>query len=151
MVIYNRFTSKLQMEYSVQSQKILRSTFVKEEGKTLVVQQGMERVLRSHWLWAVKSSYPIQNPLVLITTIISWQYFALATSATICPAVSHMKRKIDVAHCSLSEHNFYHCSWSDLVRKSSLHFSLWSFLELLHISLLGKEVMRVTQARRSTG
>jgi hypothetical protein len=32
---------------------ILRSAFVTVEEKTLVVQQGMERVVDIHWLWAV--------------------------------------------------------------------------------------------------
>jgi hypothetical protein len=57
---------------------ILRSSFVTVEEKTLVIQQGMERVVDSHWLWAVITdcnckellinfNHRIQNPLLLVT------------------------------------------------------------------------------------
>jgi hypothetical protein len=60
------------------AQGCLRSPFVAVEEKSLIAQQGMERVSDSHWLWAViidrnwnrsvnKSNQPIQNPLLLVT------------------------------------------------------------------------------------
>jgi hypothetical protein len=65
---------------------ILRSAFVTAEEMTLVVQQGMERVVSSHWLWAViigcncnrsanKSNHQIQNLLLFVTqSRHTWQY-----------------------------------------------------------------------------
>jgi hypothetical protein len=57
MVTDIRFASKLVQFRRVQSQEILRSSFVTVEKKTLVVQQGMARVLDSHSLGAVLNGF----------------------------------------------------------------------------------------------
>jgi hypothetical protein len=99
------------------------SSFVTVEETTLVVQSEMERVVSSHWLWAViincncnrsatKSNHLINNPLVFVTqTPNTWHYEEYYLLAVCFLMISRLyycsKQKMEVVRSSETSMDFF--------------------------------------------